>query len=389
MVPVFNHQHSGEKVVYRFYAQIGQHYGNFIRIHLWESPGSEQFLSQVQAFPKPILICLSSVYRYNPNTSLLAGLHLTSKLAALGRFIGTWYVSTILLIAVGLALGSTVFFYGYPGEPKIGVIDIPFTVINDRSAFEIVRLREKKPVVIVMEDLVASGGFMMTMATNYSMAKPSSFVGGVGVILSPLPPRLPFQPSDREGVTGPFKLEGGSRRRYVTMSDQLQQAFATIVVTERGDKLRITKNEILKGNLYSGVEAMQVGLIDGLGSHTDAIDKVASLAGIANFGLVDVNTEVSRIFNEKLDRINGPLQFESGLADGFGAAELLTLLNGQGGGLDEGAALLKDLLAGGSEALLTLPPPGGIGADPREALPDFPLRIAGPKAYYLYVGSSE
>ena len=36
-----------------------------------------------------------------------------------------------------------------------------------------------------MEDLVASGGFMMTMATNYSMAKPSSFVGGVGVILSP------------------------------------------------------------------------------------------------------------------------------------------------------------------------------------------------------------
>lgn len=351
---------------------------------------------------------------------------MTSKLAALGRFIGTWYVSTILLIAVGLALGSTVFFYGYPGEPKIGVIDIPFTVINDRSAFEIsamldyvrnegsikgvvisinspgggaapseelffeiVRLREKKPVVIVMEDLVASGGFMMTMATNYSMAKPSSFVGGVGVILSPLPPRLPFQPSDREGVTGPFKLEGGSRRRYVTMSDQLQQAFATIVVTERGDKLRITKNEILKGNLYSGVEAMQVGLIDGLGSHTDAIDKVASLAGIANFGLVDVNTEVSRIFNEKLDRINGPLQFESGLADGFGAAELLTLLNGQGGGLDEGAALLKDLLAGGSEALLTLPPPGGIGADPREALPDFPLRIAGPKAYYLYVGSSE
>jgi hypothetical protein len=108
---------------------------------------------------------------------------------------------------------------------------------------------------------------------------------------------------------------------------------------------------------------------------------------------VDVNTEVSRIFNQKLDRINGPLRFESGLSGGFGAAELLALLNGQGAGvsagLDEGTTFLRDLLAGGSEALLTLPLPGGIGADPKEALPDFPLSIAGPKAYYLYVGSPE
>ena len=194
-----------------------------------------------------------------------------NKLAALGRFIETWYVSTVLLIAVGLAMGSSVFFFGYPGKPKIAVIDIPFTVINDGSAFEIgamldyvrndgsikgvvislntpgggaapseelyyeiVRLREKKPVVVTMEDLVASGGFMMAIAANYSMAKPSSFVGGVGVILSPLPPILPFRPNDRDGVTGPFKLEGGSRRHFVAMTEQLRQAFASIVLTERG-----------------------------------------------------------------------------------------------------------------------------------------------------------
>lgn len=38
---------------------------------------------------------------------------------------------------VGLFLGSAVFFYASPGKPKIGIINIPFTVINDRSAFEI------------------------------------------------------------------------------------------------------------------------------------------------------------------------------------------------------------------------------------------------------------
>jgi protease-4 len=350
-----------------------------------------------------------------------------NKISAFGRFIGTWYVSTVLLIAVGLVIGSTVFFYAYPGKPKIAVIDIPFTVIDDRSVFEIgamldyvrddrsikgvvislnspgggaapseelffemVRLREKKPVVVIMEDLVASGGFMMSMGANYAMAKPSSFVGGVGVILSPLPPVVPFEPSEREGVTGPFKLNGGSRRHFVTMTEQLRQAFASIVITERGDKLRTTKNEILEGNLYTGVEAMQVGLIDGLGGQTDAIRKAASLAGVANYDLVDVNTEVSRAFNKKLERINSPLQFESNFSGGFSAADIFALLNAQGTGTPtESSTLLKDLLADDSDALLTLPPRGGIGADPTEALPDFPFSIAGPKAYYLYVGSPE
>jgi ClpP class serine protease len=62
---------------------------------------------------------------------------LINKIAVLGRFIGTWYVSTVLLIAVGLAIGSSVFLYAYPGKPEIAVIDIPFTVINDRATFEI------------------------------------------------------------------------------------------------------------------------------------------------------------------------------------------------------------------------------------------------------------
>ena len=118
-----------------------------------------------------------------------------NKIAVLGRFIGTWYVSTGLLIAVGLAIGSSAFLYAYPGKPEIAVIDIPFTVINDRATFEIgamldyvrddgsikgvvislnspgggaapseelyfeiVRLRERKPVVVMMEDLLARQG---------------------------------------------------------------------------------------------------------------------------------------------------------------------------------------------------------------------------------------
>ena len=85
-------------------------------------------------------------------------------------------------------------------------------------------------------------------------------------------------------------LGGGTRRHSLTLTEQLRQSFAPMVLTERGAKLKMTRNEVLEGNIYSGVEAMQVGLIDGLGGHADAGEEAASLAGIANYDLVDVNT---------------------------------------------------------------------------------------------------
>ncbi|PKB71942.1 MAG: hypothetical protein BZY87_02955 [SAR202 cluster bacterium Io17-Chloro-G6] len=174
------------------------------------------------------------------------------------------------------------------------------------------------------------------------------------------------------------------------MTEQLRQSFGSMVLTERGAKLKMTRNEVLEGRIFSGVEAMQVGLIDGLGGQTDAIEKAASLAGIANYDFVDVNIEVARIFNQKLDRINSQPGFGSGSDDGLGIAAFLALIEGQeAGGPVDREALLEDLFAPSGDSLRTLPLPGGIGADPREALPDFPLTITGPKAYYLYVGPSE
>ncbi len=348
------------------------------------------------------------------------------RLAALRRIAGSWYVSSVLLGALGIVLGATVFFYVYPGKPKVGIINIPFTVITDRSAFEISalleyarrtdsikavviklnspgggaapseglffetrKLREKKPVVIVMDDVVASGGYMMALGANYTFAKPSTFLGGVGVIVSPLPRLIPRAPSEREAFTGPFKLEGGSRRHYVALTDQLKQAFAQMVVYQRGDKLRMSREDVLKGQIYAGVEGVRLGLVDALGGDTDAIEKAASLAGISGYGLVDINTEVSRIFNEKLERIREPLK---GDASSLNAAIALALISSQKTTGD--ASLLLDHLDSlgdlmDVDQLRRLTPAGGIGADPQEALPDFPLKINGPNVYYLYVGPSE
>ena len=122
----------------------------------------------------------------------------------------------------------SLFFTVLEADPKIGVIDVPFTVITDNSAFFInqmldyarerddikavvilldspgggvtpseqlflrtANLREEKPVVVSAGQLIASGGYMMSMGANLIFAKPSSIVGSIGVRTSLFPSPLP------------------------------------------------------------------------------------------------------------------------------------------------------------------------------------------------------
>ena len=260
-------------------------------------------------------------------------------LAALGRFLISWYVAAPVLAIAGIAIGYAVFFNVFPGKPKIGVIDIPFTSLNEDSAaiitayldycrrnsdikgvviklaspgggaspseqlyIETRRLREEKPVVMVMNGMVASGGYMMALGTNYTFSKTSTLVGNVGVVAgtpSIIPPRAP----EFITFTGPYKLTGSSRRDWVATLDRLNEAFIEMTVRERGDKLKISRNELADGRLYAGMDAVRLGFADEIGSDAQAYEKAAELAGVANYELVNVNVEVNRLFVQELRRI--------------------------------------------------------------------------------------
>ena len=149
-------------------------------------------------------------------------------LAALGRFLISWYVAAPVLAIAGIAIGYVVFFNVFPGKPKIGVIDIPYTSLNEDSSaiitayldycrrnpdikgvviklaspgggasaseqlyIETRRLREEKPVVMVMNGIVASGGYMMALGANYTFSKTSTLVGNIGVVAGTGPLSFP------------------------------------------------------------------------------------------------------------------------------------------------------------------------------------------------------
>ena len=239
-----------------------------------------------------------------------------------------WYAFACAMAGLGIAGGVLIFIYVFPGTPKIGVIDVPFTVITDNSAgmigeylnysrrddsikavvlklstpgggaaaserlyIETRKLREEKPVVIVMNGLVASGGYMMSMGATHTFAQTSSLVGNVGVVAF-AGPLIPSFNSENVVITGPYKSAGSTRREWIGSVDFLKSAFAKMVVFERGDKLLISEDELAQGRIYMGLEAARLGLVDEIGGDSDAFEKAADLAGISNYSLVDVNLAV-------------------------------------------------------------------------------------------------
>ena len=123
---------------------------------------------------------------------------------------------------------------------------------------------------------------------------------GVITVADPLVPPLP---DESLIFTGPYKLSGASRREWIGTTDQIKSAFAQLVTSERGDRLRITTDELIEGRIYSGMDAVRLGLADEIGGNSDAVQKAAEMAGVSSYGLVDVNAEVLREFVQKLNRI--------------------------------------------------------------------------------------
>lgn len=225
-------------------------------------------------------------------------------------------------------------------------------------------LREVKPVVVSAGQVLASGGYMMSMGTNLIYAKPSSIIGSIGVRSSFFPAA---PPNEVDLGTGPAKLTGRSERTTFGEIELLKEAFLRTVLSQRGDRLKITPEEIVQALTYPGFQAKQLGLIDEIGSDFDAIREAARLAGLRNYDLVDVNAEVTKHQVEEFRRI-------------FGTDPVLVID-------DEDASPVSAADVLGRMGRL-FPPTGGTptaGGVPS----DIPVIAFGPRYWYLYGAPSD
>ena len=157
---------------------------------------------------------------------------------------------------------------------------------SDELFSEVAKLRERKPVIVTVQGIAASGAYMMAMGANQVLANGTSIVGSIGAILTPPGPEVP---SEAVQFTGPSKLTGGSERTYLELLEQVKEAFYATVASQRGGRLLASREEVLQARVYLGLEAVQLGLIDGIGDEIDAIRLAADLAGLRRYDVVELD----------------------------------------------------------------------------------------------------
>lgn len=159
-------------------------------------------------------------------------------------------------------------------------------VATQNIYLELQELRQEMPVVGSIDTVAASGGYYAAMAADPIYARPSSSVGNVGV-WAIVPDDLAV--NDEIIASGPFKLTGSNREEFMRELEGIKQEFLNTVSSQRGERLKITPEELSQGLIYSGRAAARLGLIDQVGSNGEAIAEAARQAHITSYTTIDLS----------------------------------------------------------------------------------------------------
>jgi protease-4 len=155
---------------------------------------------------------------------------------------------------------------------------------------EVARTRDAKPVVAVMGDLAASGGYYVLCGADRVVAAPSTITGSIGVFggkldASALWARLGLHPETitrgehADDLSPDRPLDAGARERLEKQVDRIYATFKARVAQGRGlSEARV--EEVARGRIWSGARALEIGLVDRLGTVYDALDLARELGGL-------------------------------------------------------------------------------------------------------------
>lgn len=166
---------------------------------------------------------------------------------------------------------------------------------------QIIKLREKKPVVVLLDDIAASGGYYIASAADRIIAQEGTLTGSIGVIFSfmdyhnLLTNKLSVNPIVIK--SGKYKDIGSGMREMTDEEKELMQniindsydQFVNAIVkgrVKRVDKYSTDKTELTTENLnayadgrvFTGRQAQKIGFVDTIGDIDTAKDTIEKMA---------------------------------------------------------------------------------------------------------------
>ena len=168
---------------------------------------------------------------------------------------------------------------------------------------EIVALKEAgKPVVISMSSLAASGGYWISMNADQIIAQPTTLTGSIGIfsVIATFEKSLNHMGVYTDGVgTSPFSEMGITTGISDKAADAFQlgiehgyNRFINLVSQSRNIPLNDMAS-IAEGRVWTGQDALQLGLVDRMGDFDDAVVLAAKLAKLDSYNLYWVEEPLS------------------------------------------------------------------------------------------------
>lgn len=142
--------------------------------------------------------------------------------------------------------------------------------------------KQRVPVLAFCEDVAASGGYWLACAADEIYAHSTSMVGSIGVVTAGFGlvgllerfgvERRVHTAGDRKVRLDPFRPEQADDVAWLdSMLGDLHEQFVGWVRSRRGDKLSGDDADLFSGEVWTGSKALELGLIDGLGTLREVV----------------------------------------------------------------------------------------------------------------------
>ena len=188
-------------------------------------------------------------------------------------------------------------------------------IASDLIWREVELTAKEKPVIVSMGNYAASGGYYISAAADMIIASPVTLTGSIGVFgLIPnaqvfLDKKLGINSdvvrtnshSDAPSLTRPLNafekeaLQANVERTYST--------FTGVVASGRGMR-QTAVDSIGQGHVWSGADAIGIGLVDAFGGLNDAISEAASMAGLESYRVIE-KPESTDLYTKLLKEMTG------------------------------------------------------------------------------------
>jgi protease-4 len=156
------------------------------------------------------------------------------------------------------------------------------------------RVKAKKPFVVSMGNVAGSGGYYVACAADTIFADAATITGSIGVVGGKLVTTgmwnkvgINFKSYQRGKnaamLSSATPFSKSERERMQAYMDDIYNVFKGHVVAIRGKRLKKPIDELAGGRVYTGKQALELGLVDKIGSLQDAIEHIAAQAKLKDY----------------------------------------------------------------------------------------------------------